>query len=252
MACWSLQSPTADLAALEWASVQGCSQLGYWVVNHLVVGWHHSDFQQVIACSGTCTGLVYKAGSAIPPCSLAMAGLHRATAYPTLLTRGIQEDPGCRVSAGNGFGSGGSKTKHSSWLCMGFCAAPGELAPATFPVEAKVNIQNSLHGNDAQACPTVPWAVCCTVRLRGGRLAAAPRAEGPQGTRGRTDLRALACWSPCCWHRLHRAFLPLAAYSLPAVSRWDSTSTPKCHSQRRPAPCGGACARSFHLRRCGS
>jgi hypothetical protein len=44
-----LQSSTADLAALEWASGHlGCSQLGYWVVNHLVVFGRQSGLQQVI------------------------------------------------------------------------------------------------------------------------------------------------------------------------------------------------------------
>ncbi len=71
-----LQSSTADLAALEWASGHlGCLQLGYWVVNHLVVYGHQSGLQQFIwdgkdstghqqsmACFGILHRVVYKAG----------------------------------------------------------------------------------------------------------------------------------------------------------------------------------------------
>jgi hypothetical protein len=54
VACWSLQSSTADFAALERDSGHlGCLQLGYWVVNHLVVFGHPQAFSRLfMACSG--------------------------------------------------------------------------------------------------------------------------------------------------------------------------------------------------------
>ena len=64
--------------------------------------------------------------------------------------------------------------------------------------------------------------------------------------RGRTELRAFARLSPCCWHRLHRAFLPLAAISLPAVSQvgfYFYISVPLSASARTVQGCPRAAVR---------
>jgi hypothetical protein len=100
-------------------------------------------------------------------------GLHRASAS---LTFGIQEDLCCRVSAGNGFGSGGNKTKQVPGCAWDFALRPTGLLRPPFP-------WRKTKQPSWERCPGLssgPWAVCCTVWPCSGRLAVAPQAEGPR------------------------------------------------------------------------
>ena len=148
-----------------------------------------------------------------------MEGFPRASACSASLTLGIQEDPVLQGRRRKRLWCGGNKTKQK------FLLVPGILRCARRACSGHL-----FCGGKSKHPKQPSWERCpgLSYRTLGGlphRVASQWAAgsgtsgRGAPETRGRTDMRALACLSPCCWHVLHRTFLPLAAISLPAVSQ---------------------------------